>query len=86
MRITRKDLDLIAEAYNDMSGPRSMENTTSEDAETKVPAKVTGPPRKKLRFKSQKSLKPNGQKMTVGSVKPPRKKLKFFSQEDKDNE
>lgn len=86
MRITRRDLDLIAEAYDDMSGPRSMENTTSEDAETKVSTKVTGPPRKKLRFKSQKSLKPNGQKMTVGSVKPPRKKLKFFSQEESEKE
>ena len=85
MRITRRDLDLLAEAYDDMSGPRSMENTTSEDAETEVSTKVPGP-RKKLRFKSQKSLKPNGQKMTVGSVKPPRKKLKFFSQEESEKE
>jgi hypothetical protein len=31
MRIRRKDLDLLAEAYDDMMGPKSMENT--EEAE-----------------------------------------------------
>jgi hypothetical protein len=31
MRIRRRDLDLLAEAYDDMMGPRGMENT--EDAE-----------------------------------------------------
>jgi hypothetical protein len=31
MRVTRRDLDLLAEAYDDISGPKGMENT--EDAE-----------------------------------------------------
>lgn len=31
MRIRRRDLDLLAEAYDDMTGPKGMENT--EDAE-----------------------------------------------------
>jgi len=33
MRIRRNDLDLLAEAYDDMTGPRGMEDNKSEDAE-----------------------------------------------------
>jgi len=33
MRLNRRDLNLLAEAYDDMSGPRGMEDNTSEDAE-----------------------------------------------------
>lgn len=33
MRIKRKDLELLAEAYDDMTGPRGLEDNKSEDAE-----------------------------------------------------
>jgi hypothetical protein len=33
MRLNKRDLDLLAEAYDDMSGPRGMEDNTSEDVE-----------------------------------------------------
>lgn len=33
MRIKRKDLELLAEAYDDMTGPRGLEDNKSEEAE-----------------------------------------------------
>ena len=33
MRIKKTDIELIAEAYDDVYGPRGMEDNTSEDAE-----------------------------------------------------
>lgn len=73
MRITRKDLDLLAEAYNTMA---DNEDTADKSAE----GYTSNVPRSKFRFRGKK--RKNVLKKKAGDkVGPPREKLKFFSQD-----